>query len=108
MQKRKNKTMYVVIGLILIVAFVVWTSFFILPRKIDVSSQELSMKKGEITEIQAKVFSIIPILNNVDWKSSDPLVATVEEGVITAHKKGNVILLPKQLTVKEQDAILQW
>ena len=60
---------------------------------ITLSNQEISLVPGEKYQLSAKVNPTSTVNKNISWKSSDILIATVNNnGLVVAHKKGEAII----------------
>ena len=65
------------------------------PKKATISRQSLTLKKGRKKKLTAKVVEGSPkarIHRKVSWESSDPTVASVVNGKVTALKKGTTVI----------------
>jgi len=63
-----------------------------LVTEIILSENNISLKEGEFKEITATVFPDNATVSEVTWDSSDESVATVQNGLILAHKLGSAVI----------------
>lgn len=64
---------------------------------VNISNDSLNLKEGETATLTAAVYPDV-FETGVKWLSSDPSVATVENGVVKAVRAGNVIITASSVT----------
>ena len=63
-----------------------------LPEELDISSEEVNLKVGEIQVVSANVYPYSAYNKEVTWKSDNDSIATVNNGVIRAVGFGETIV----------------
>ncbi|MGM9739026.1 MAG: Ig-like domain-containing protein [Candidatus Cryptobacteroides sp.] len=64
-------------------------------KSVNINVTTLTLKVGETVTVKATVLPVDATDKSVTWTSSDPAVATVEDGVITALKLGTASITAK-------------
>ncbi|MGN1233623.1 MAG: Ig domain-containing protein, partial [Candidatus Cryptobacteroides sp.] len=64
-------------------------------KSVNINMTTLTLKVGETVTVKATVLPVDATDKAVTWTSSDPTVATVEDGVITALKLGTASITVK-------------
>ncbi|TCP63559.1 M64 family metallopeptidase [Baia soyae] len=66
------------------------------PKKLVVSEKDITLKSGESKDIPVQAIyrdgTTQDVTRDVTWKTSNKRVATMENGVLSAHAKGKVVL----------------
>ncbi|MFD0959689.1 Ig-like domain-containing protein [Paenibacillus chungangensis] len=70
------------------VNFIAWTPV----QDISLSSTLIEMSTGTSTVLQAEVIPSHATDHTISWSTSDPSIATVLNGVVTAHSSGQAII----------------
>ena len=76
-----------------------WSEFrnikekYIIATNIVLDKTELTMKVAEVTTLSAIVLPETAGIKDVVWSSTDATVASVNDGVVTAHKIGEAIII---------------
>lgn len=60
--------------------------------EVTLSKTELELEEGESFRLTVSVSPADAANKHVEWRTSDPMIATVEDGVVTAKKAGETIV----------------
>lgn len=105
MKRIKRAEMLKRIGKLLLLTMMLFSLSFTAQaaqKKITLSKKNLTMRVGSIVTIKAKKKGLS---GNVKWKSSNPAVAKVSKGRITALKKGTCVITAYIGKVKAKAAV---
>ena len=78
---------------------------------VDVSSVRLNTTELTLVEDEAATLTVVVLPEDatdpsIEWSSSDSFVASVNEGIVSAHKEGTAIITAKAGTIKAQCEVI--